>query len=130
METQSSNEKNVERPVTRLIEFVLPALVPRRRREEVVGDFRQSIAYPREAIKEAADTLPVIVANEVQFSFKWKLVAAQAAVLYVAFAGATPPPPAISTIWVVLAAVVALVLRDAYTNPGEGAPGEAVFDGV
>lgn len=116
--------------ITRLIHFTLPALVPRRRRAEVVGDFRESVTSAREAVKEAADTLPIIIGQEIQTTFKWQLTLAQCCVLYLAFAGASPTLPPISIIPVLGAALTALVVRDAYSNPEAGSPREAVTDGL
>src|SRR5215831_5509577 len=124
METQhrSGNEKNVVSPLARLIEFVMPALIPRRRRAEVVGDFREDLTSAADVLRKAKDTVPSVVRREVERTFKWRLVLAQGCVLYIAFAGSPLPPAFVSTLLAVAAALTALVLRDAYTNPDEASP--------
>jgi hypothetical protein len=130
VETQhrSGNEKNLATPFGRFIELILPALVPRRQREQVIGDFRQDVTTVAEAFQKAKDTVPLIISREVERTFKWRLVFAQGCVLYIAVAGSPLPVPFVSTLLTIAAALTALVLRDAYTNPDDASPREAIVD--
>src|SRR5437867_1989361 len=74
MET-SHPRKVIRNGLPRPVEAIVRAVIPRRRHDEVLGDFHQHFVSTPRSLQRAADAAAFIVADEVHRTFKMKSVA-------------------------------------------------------
>jgi len=119
------------RPV---IEALVGLLIPPACREHVLGDLYERYTSPGQYVADAARTLPFVVCSQVLRTTSTRLLVAEAAALFLAFLTAAAQfalpqlsqPSMLRQVTVpALVALVAIVLRDAYTEP-QGRPPQAV----
>lgn len=125
-----------------LVEAIVGRLIPPACREYVLGDLRERCQSDRQYIWDATHTLPFVVWSQVRRTTSLQLLVAEAMALAFAFVAGvfqTDPwsldaqlqsPLTIAPIAIpVIAALVALVLLDAYADPARRTREPAAVDG-
>ena len=120
METKDRKEN-----LRQLIEALVRELMPKSAEDES-GDMSQRNLPTRQLIQEAAFTIYATVRRYTLHAFEGRLLAGEACVLYIAFAGA----PVLPVLILLGIALSVLVLRDGYIHPAEGSPHETATDAL
>jgi hypothetical protein len=126
--------RQVETRPPALIEGIVRTLMPPLAREGVLGDFAERYRSPGQYALDAIASLPMIVSSQVRRSSSLPVLGLQVFILFACLggfsaAGGTPP------IWLraaipTAAAMLALILRDAYRTTDRYTIGRAVADGL
>jgi hypothetical protein len=121
-----------------LIDWLVRALIPPAARESVVGDLWERYRSPIRYLWEAMKVLPYVVAGQIRRAANLPLVATQAFILFGCLGGfVTPNDPRAARIdapsWegaaiAAVAALIGLVLRDAYRKAEQWNVQRGVFD--
>ena len=105
---------------------IVEALIPSAHRDFIAGDLREHYTGSRQYLSFAVRTIAGNVGGRIRDAFDIRLIAGEASVLYIAFAGAPPVPLAI----LLATTLGALLARDAYIHAAKGTVREAVSDAV
>lgn len=116
---------------SKALETVIGFLIPPACREHVLGDLRERYTCPRRYIADAVDTVPRLVVSQIRRRTAPQVFLMEASALYLSFLAATWQSDstefheqraflrlAIPTV----AALVGLLLGDAYASPGKRSP--------
>jgi len=115
----------------KVMERVVGFFIPPACREEVLGDLCERYRSPAQYLLEALRTVPLVVVSRIRRTSEPRLLLAEAATLYISFLAAAwwlaGTPFFADTAWMRLAipsaaALAALVLRDAWSDPGRRTP--------
>lgn len=111
--------------LSRWVAAIMDRLLPPDWREDMPGDVFEVCGPGGRRIPDDAKLILMGVASQVRRTFDIRLVAGEACVLYISFAGASLSLPLVLVLSVALSV---LILRDAYS--GQGSPLEAAEDAV
>jgi uncharacterized membrane protein (UPF0136 family) len=127
-------EPKMENRPPALIDRVVRSLIPPASREAVVGDLWERYASPLRYVAEALRILPYLIASQIRRNSNVPLLGIAGFSLFVGFGGfaagaaASDIPRWLRAAIPVIAALVGLVLRDAYTGRGTRAAQRSAFD--
>ena len=114
----------------KLIEAIVERLVPPACREHVLGDLSERYKSAGQYIADALAIIPLVIASRVRRTFDIQLFLAQAAALYISYAGASlvlgpgylyDDSKLVPLAIVIGVALSVLVLCEAYSQPGPDA---------
>jgi hypothetical protein len=117
-----------------LIDHVVHALIPPAARECVIGDLWERYRSPQQYAWEALKVMPYVVASQIRRTCNLPMLALQALTFFICFGGlAVNLRPLDIPYWLrasvpTMAAVIALLLRDAYRQSGQHPARRAALD--
>jgi hypothetical protein len=117
-----------------LIDRAVRALIPPAAREAVIGDLWERYRSPLQYASEALKVMPFVVASQIRRTFNLPMLGIQAFTFFVCFGGfAVNGPPLDVPRWLraaipTAAAVMALLLRDAYRDSEQHPARRAALD--
>jgi hypothetical protein len=118
-----------------LIEGIVRTLTPPLARESVLGDFAECYRSPMQYAWDAIAALPMIVASQVRRSSSLPVLGLQVFMLFACLGGFSAASAVTPPIWLraaipTAAAMLTLILRDAYRTTDRYTIGRAIADGL